>query len=68
MIWPLALQSLRLRPLRTFLTALGIAVASRATKAQARDTIVQWTVGRRVDTVILGRPAASSRIPRPSRF
>lgn len=27
MIWPLALQSLRLRPLRTFLTALGIAVA-----------------------------------------
>ncbi len=27
MVWPLALRSLRLRPLRTFLTALGIAVA-----------------------------------------
>ena len=31
MIWSLALQSLRLRPLRTFLTALGIAVAVAST-------------------------------------
>lgn len=31
MIWSLALQSLRLRPLRTFLTALGIAVAVGST-------------------------------------
>ncbi len=31
MIWPLALNSLRLRPLRTFLTALGIAVAVGST-------------------------------------
>ena len=31
MIWPLALSSLRLRPLRTFLTALGIAVAVGST-------------------------------------
>ena len=31
MIWSLAFQSLRLRPLRTFLTALGIAVAVAST-------------------------------------
>lgn len=43
--------------LRSLALALGIAVTSKATKAQARDTIVQWTVGRRVDTAILSRPA-----------
>jgi hypothetical protein len=46
--------------LRGLATALGIAVASKATKTQARDTIVQWTVGRRVDAAVIGRPA-----PRP---
>jgi hypothetical protein len=60
--------TLTVAQLRSLAKALGIAVASKATKAQTRDTIVQWTVGRRVDAVILGRPAASSRIPRPSRF
>lgn len=44
--------------LRSLALALGIAVASKATKAQARDTIVQWTVGRRVDNAILSRPAS----------
>lgn len=43
--------------LRALARALGIAVASRATKAQARDTIVQWTVGRRLDSAVLSRPA-----------
>lgn len=43
--------------LRSLAAGLGIALASKATKAQARDTIVQWTVGRRVDAAILGRPA-----------
>jgi hypothetical protein len=43
--------------LRSLALALGIAVTSKATKAQVRDTIVQWTVGRRVDTRILSRPA-----------
>jgi hypothetical protein len=44
--------------LRSLALALGIAVASKSTKAQARDTIVQWTVGRRVDSSILSRPAS----------
>ena len=44
--------------LRSLALALGIAVTSKATKAQARDTIVQWTVGRRADAAILSRPAA----------
>jgi hypothetical protein len=49
--------SLTVAQLRSLALALGIAVASRATKAQTRDTIVQWTVGRRIDTGILSRPA-----------
>jgi hypothetical protein len=44
--------------LRSLAAGLGIAVSSKATKAQARDTIVQWTVGRRTDAAILSRPAA----------
>ena len=42
--------------LRSLAAGLGIALSSKATKIQARDTIVQWTVGRRVDAAILGRP------------
>ncbi len=42
--------------LRSLATGLGIAVSSKATKVQARDTIVQWTVGRRADAAILSRP------------
>ena len=44
--------------LRSLAAGLGIAVSSKATKAHARDTIVQWTVGRRADAAILSRPAA----------
>jgi hypothetical protein len=47
--------------LRSLAAGLGIAVPSKATKAQARDTIVQWTVGRRADAAILGRPTPSPR-------
>ena len=43
--------------LRSLAAGLGIAVSSKATKAQARDTIVQWTVGRRVDGAVLSRPS-----------
>jgi hypothetical protein len=43
--------------LRSLAAGLGIAVTSKATKVQARDTIVQWTVGRRADAAILSRPA-----------
>jgi hypothetical protein len=49
--------SLTAAQLRSLALALGIAVTSKATKPQVRDTIVQWTVGRRVDTRILSRPA-----------
>jgi hypothetical protein len=48
--------------LRSLALALGIAVPSKATKPQARDTIVQWTVGRRADASILGRPANARRL------
>jgi hypothetical protein len=34
----------------------GLAVSSSAGKAAVRDTIVQWTVGRRVDAAVLSRP------------
>jgi hypothetical protein len=44
--------------LRSLAAGLGIAVSSKATKAQARDTIIQWTVGRRADATILARPGA----------
>lgn len=44
--------------LRSLAAGLGIAVSSKATKAQARDTIIQWTVGRRADATVLSRPAA----------
>jgi len=44
--------------LRSLAVGLGIAVSSKATKAQARDTIIQWTVGRRADAKVLSRPGA----------
>ena len=44
--------------LRSLAAGLGIAVSSKVTKGQARDTIVQWTVGRRVDAAVLSRPDA----------
>ena len=47
--------------LRSLALGLGIAVSSKATKAQARDTIVQWTVGRRADAVH-PLPARSRRV------
>ena len=44
--------------LRSLAVGLGIAVPSKATKTQARDTIIQWTIGRRADAAILSRPAS----------
>jgi hypothetical protein len=44
--------------LRGLARELGLAVSSSAGKAAIRDTIVQWTVGRRVDSAILSRPRA----------
>lgn len=42
--------------LRALAKELGLAVSSSAGKAAVRDTIVQWTVGRRVDASVLSRP------------
>lgn len=56
--------NLTVAQLRSLAKALGIAVSSRATKSQTRDTIVQWTVGRRLDATILSRPGP----PRVGRF
>jgi hypothetical protein len=42
--------------LRELAAQLGIAVASKATRGQLRDTVVHWTVGRRVDAAVLSRP------------
>ena len=47
--------------LRTLARALGIAVPSRAARAQIRDTLVHWTVDRRMDAAILGRPTPQRR-------
>jgi hypothetical protein len=44
--------------LRSLAAGLGIALSSKATKVQARDTIIQWTVGRRADAAVLSRPNA----------
>lgn len=44
--------------LRALAKELGLAVSSSAGKASVRDTIVQWTVGRRVDAAVLSRPGA----------
>jgi hypothetical protein len=42
--------------LRSLARELGLAVSSSAGKSVIRDTIVQWTVGRRVDAAVLSRP------------
>jgi hypothetical protein len=47
--------------LKALAKELGISVASRATKAVTIHEIVQWTVGRRLDSEAISRPA-------PSRF
>jgi hypothetical protein len=39
--------------LRGLAKSLKISVSAKATKSDVRDTIVQWTVGRRVDAAVL---------------
>ena len=43
--------------LRVLARDLNLAVSSKAGKTEVRDTIVQWTVGRRVDGAVLSRPS-----------
>lgn len=47
--------------LRTLARALGIAVPSRATRVQTRDTLVHWTDDRRVAAALVGRPEPQRR-------
>jgi hypothetical protein len=47
--------------LRSLARALGIAVPSRANRAQTRDTLVHWTEDRRVAAALLGRPEPQRR-------
>jgi hypothetical protein len=43
--------------LRALAKELGLAVPAKAAKVEVRNTIVQWTVGRRLDASILSRPS-----------
>lgn len=54
-------QRLTVPQLRALAKALGIAVNSKATKSVVLDEIVQWTIGRRLDSDAISRPA-------PARF
>jgi hypothetical protein len=44
--------------LKALAKELGIALPSKATKDVTLQTIVQWTVGRRLDSESISRPAA----------
>jgi hypothetical protein len=54
-------QGLKVPQLRALAKALDISVNSKATKVVVLDQIVQWTVGRRLDSEAISRPA-------PARF
>jgi hypothetical protein len=47
--------------LRALAKELGIALPSKATKETTLQTIVQWTVGRRLDAESISRPAPAPR-------
>ena len=47
--------------LRSLAGELNIAVPSKATKNDVRDTIIHWTVGRRLDSAAVSRPAPAHR-------
>ncbi|MDG9675302.1 hypothetical protein [Micromonospora sp. DH14] len=45
--------------LRALAKELGIAVPSKAKKADIEQDILQWTVGRRLDSAAISRPSAA---------
>ncbi|MET8250677.1 hypothetical protein [Micromonospora sp. NPDC005197] len=45
--------------LRALARELGIAVPSKAKKADIEQDILQWTVGRRLDSAAISRPSAA---------
>ncbi|WFE23669.1 hypothetical protein O7621_10565 [Solwaraspora sp. WMMD937] len=51
---------LKVAELRALATELGVALPSRAAKAVIQKNIVQATVGRRLTSAVLSRPASSS--------
>jgi hypothetical protein len=54
----LADLKLTVAQLKTLAGELSIALPSKATKDAAVQTIVQWTVGRRLDAEAISRPAS----------
>lgn len=57
----LADQRLTVAQLRGIAGELGISVPSRARKDDLLDQVIQWTIGRRLDSEAISRPA-------PARF
>lgn len=53
----LADQGLLVAQLRQLARELGISVPSKATKPVLLEQIVQWTIGRRLDSEAISRPA-----------
>jgi len=51
---------LKVAELRALATELGVALPSRAAKSVIQQNIVQATVGRRLTSAVLSRPASSS--------
>jgi hypothetical protein len=50
-------QRLTVPQLKTLAKELGISVPAKATKSVVLDQIVQWTIGRRLDSEAISRPA-----------
>jgi hypothetical protein len=55
----LADLKLTVTKLRALARELGIAVPSKAKKADIEQNILQWTVGRRLDSAAISRPSAA---------
>ncbi|MPZ28426.1 MAG: hypothetical protein GEV12_18960 [Micromonosporaceae bacterium] len=53
----LADQGLLVAQLRELARELGVAVPSKATKPVLLEQVVQWTIGRRLDSEAISRPA-----------
>jgi hypothetical protein len=56
-------QRLTVAQLRELARQLDISVPSKATKAVLLDQLVQWTIGRRLDSAAISRPATPPGSP-----
>jgi hypothetical protein len=50
-------QRLTVPQLKVLARELGISVPSRVTKSAVLDQLVQWTIGRQLDSLAISRPA-----------